>query len=96
VTSNSQSRIIGRFGSRRRSQEIEFTGSYRLLIAVGGVDQEAPLEIEHAPADAHPRPSAGYPGRSAQQALDPRQQFARLEGLRDVVVGLTRKFWRAR
>ena len=36
-------------------QQIELARSQALLIAVGGVDQHAPLEIENAPGDADAR-----------------------------------------
>jgi hypothetical protein len=47
-------------------------------------------DVEHAPPDAHPfraelGPTCG--GRSAQDAFDASQQFARIEGFGNVVVG---------
>src|SRR3954468_22744421 len=48
-----------------------------------------PLEIKQAATHAYPRGdyrSGATPDRAAQHALDPRQQFARIERLGNIVV----------
>ena len=68
-------------------QQIELACGEALFIAVGRVDQYAPLKIENAPANANPTGLRRRPDGPSQYALDPRQQFTRLERLGNVVVG---------
>ena len=42
-------------------QQVELARREALFIAVDGVDQEAPLEIENTPADPNARAAAGAP-----------------------------------
>src|ERR1700720_2825187 len=88
VTSNSQSRVNGRFGfSAKVFNRSELARRQTLFTAVGRVDQHAPFQIENAAADAHARALGRRPGGPPQYALDTRQQLARFKWLRDVIVG---------
>jgi hypothetical protein len=53
MTSNNQSRasLVGS-GSRKDLQPIELAGSQARSIAVGRIDQHAPLDVENAPASS--------------------------------------------
>src|SRR3984893_6493576 len=69
-------------------QQVEL-GRRQHLFAAVDIDQRVLLEVEHAAAHAHPRARGRHhrAGGPAQHALDAGQQLARVEGLRQVIVG---------
>ena len=75
----------------KRLQQVELHGRDRHIAAVEG-EQPARIEVEHAAAEpdvAPVRARLGHAARlhSPQHAPDPRQELARIERLRDIVVG---------